>query len=81
MHPKAKKRSIQKYIKAIVTSDPVESAEAIGLRYVTNDLPGIQRKPAGKSTFAYFDPNGDRIRNPEEIRIIRAIESHPLKQV
>jgi hypothetical protein len=31
-----------------VVSDPVESAQAAGLRYVSDIMPGIRRKKAGK---------------------------------
>ena len=77
MQLKAQKRSIQKHIKAVVTSDPIASAEAIGLRYVTDDIPGIERKRAGKKGFAYIDTNGDRIRDPDEIRRIDALAIPP----
>jgi len=70
-------RSIQKHIKAVVSADPITSAEAIGLRYVTDDIPGIQRKHSGKKGFAYIDTNGDRIRDPEEIRRIHALAIPP----
>jgi len=77
MQLKARKRSIQKHIKAVVTSDPIASAEAIGLRYVTDDIPGIERKRSGKKGFAYIDTNGDRIRDPDEIRRIDALAIPP----
>jgi DNA topoisomerase-1 len=77
MQLKAQKRSIQKHIKAVVTSDPIASAEAIGLRYVTDDIPGIERKRSGKKGFAYIDTNGDRIRDPDEIRRIDALAIPP----
>ncbi len=77
MQLKVQKRSIQKHIKAVVTSDPLKSAAAIGLRYVTDDIPGIQRKRSGKKGFTYFDTNGDRIRDPEEIRRINALAIPP----
>ncbi len=35
--------------------DPVESARAAGLRYVTDDEPGIRRRKRGKG-FTYLDP-------------------------
>lgn len=73
----AQQRSIQKHLQAVITSDPIESAEAIGLRYVSDASPGIQRKPSGKKGFAYFDIKGDRIRDPEEIRRINALAIPP----
>jgi DNA topoisomerase-1 len=40
--------------------DPSESAEEAGLRYVSDAMPGIRRRRAGKG-FTYLDPNGPRI--------------------
>jgi len=49
--------------------DPVASAKAAGLRYVTDTSPGIRRRRSGKG-WAYFDPAGKVIQDPEErIRI------------
>lgn len=73
----AQKRSIQKHLQAVITSDPIESAEAIGLRYVGDDSPGIQRQRSGKKDFAYFDVKGDRIRDPDEIRRLNALAIPP----
>ena len=41
---------------AIIT-DPQKSAEVVGLTYVSNDMPGIQRVGSGKH-FKYLDANG-----------------------
>jgi DNA topoisomerase I len=76
MPSKAKKPSIQKHIKAIVTSDPIKSAETIGLRYVTDDIPGIQRR-SSEEGFEYFDVEGDRITDPDEIHRINALAIPP----
>ncbi|XGV98039.1 MAG: DNA topoisomerase IB [Leptolyngbya sp. BL-A-14] len=73
----SQKRSIHSHIQTLITTDPIASAEAIGLRYVTDDIPGIQRKRSGKKGFAYFNPEGDRIRDPEEIRRINALAIPP----
>lgn len=72
-----KKRSIHKQIRAAIVSDPVEAAKAAGLRYVSDDRPGIRRKRYGKKGFAYFDSNGERIRDPEEIHRINALAIPP----
>jgi DNA topoisomerase-1 len=49
--------------------DPVASAKAAGLRYVSDTLPGIRRRRSGKG-WAYFDPAGKVIQDPEvRIRI------------
>ena len=38
-------------------TQPVQSAKAVGLRYVTDELPGIRRQKAGGG-FRYLDANG-----------------------
>ncbi len=60
-----------------VTSDPVESAEAVGLHYVSDQSPGIQRKQAGKKGFAYFDIQGNRITDPKIISRINSLAIPP----
>ncbi|ULP28442.1 MULTISPECIES: DNA topoisomerase IB [Leptolyngbya] len=57
-------------------SDPIESAEVVGLKYVTDEMPGITRKRSGKS-FAYFDLNGDRIRDEKIIQRINSLAIPP----
>ena len=42
--------------------DPVESAKAAGLRYVTDDIPGIRRRRCGKG-FCYVDPQGKAVKD------------------
>lgn len=59
-----------------VPSNPVESAEAVGLTYVSDDIPGIRRQKSGKK-FIYFEPNGDRIRDEETIRRINSLAIPP----
>jgi DNA topoisomerase-1 len=56
--------------------DSVATAEAAGLRYVTDDRPGIRRKRAGTG-FAYYRPDGTLIRDPAELRRIAAIAVPP----
>jgi DNA topoisomerase-1 len=63
------------------SASPVESAEAVGLTYVTDDIPGIQRKKVGKG-FVYTDEKGDRIRDQKTIRRIESLAIPPAyKQV
>jgi DNA topoisomerase I len=45
--------------------DPVASARAAGLRYVTDTSPGIRRRRSGKG-WTYIAPSGKVIRDPEE---------------
>ena len=55
---------------------PVEVADAAGLTYVTDDGPGIRRRPA-KSGFAYRDPEGRPVHDPETLARIRALAIPP----
>jgi DNA topoisomerase I len=59
-----------------VISDPVESAQAAGLRYVSDTQPGIRRKRAGKG-FVYVGPDGKAIRDPRELGRIRSLAIPP----
>ncbi len=59
-----------------VVKDPVESAQAAGLRYVSDMMPGIRRKKAG-SGFSYVAPDGTAIKNPGELARIRALAIPP----
>jgi DNA topoisomerase-1 len=56
--------------------DPVESAEAAGLRYVTDAAPGIARRKNGAS-FAYVDAKGARIRDAATIARVKALAIPP----
>jgi DNA topoisomerase-1 len=56
--------------------DPYESAKVAGLRYVTDTRPGIRRKRAGKG-FTYIGIDGTPIRDPQELRRIRALGIPP----
>jgi DNA topoisomerase I len=56
--------------------DPVESARAAGLRYVSDLSPGIRRKRAGKS-FSYLGRDGATIRDRETIRRIKDLVIPP----
>jgi DNA topoisomerase I len=59
-----------------VISDPVESAQAAGLRYVSDTQPGIRRKRAGKG-FAYVGSDGKTIRDAKELARIRSLAIPP----
>lgn len=51
-------------------------ATAIGLRYVSPDQPGIERRRAGRG-FSYVDVHGRPIRSPDELARIRAMVIPP----
>ncbi|MEZ0336261.1 MAG: DNA topoisomerase IB, partial [Gemmatimonadales bacterium] len=56
--------------------DPIEAAESAGLRYVSDVMPGIRRKRAGKG-FSYVAPDGKTIRDPRSLQRIRALAIPP----
>ena len=61
---------------SLAAVDPVESASAAGLNYVTDEGPGIQRKKAG-SGFSYFGPDGKRIADPAVLLRIKHLVIPP----
>ena len=56
--------------------DPVESAKAAGLRYVTDDEPGIRRRKRGKG-FTYLEPQGRTVRDAATLERIRKLAIPP----
>jgi DNA topoisomerase-1 len=63
----------------VATADiaaPVASAKAAGLRYVSDTMPGIRRKRAGKH-FSYIGLDGKPIHDKKELERIRAIGIPP----
>jgi DNA topoisomerase-1 len=58
-----------------IVTDPVESAEVAGLRYVTQAGPGIRRRRAGRG-FVYFNGHGP-MREPQALARIRALAIPP----
>ena len=62
-------------------ADPIETAKAAGLRYVSDTRPGIQRKRVGKH-FTYIGRDGKPIRDQQELERIKKIGIPPAwKQV
>jgi DNA topoisomerase I len=59
-----------------VKVDPVVSAKAARLRYVTDDGPGLTRKAWGKS-FLYIGVDGKPIRDPDDLARIKALVIPP----
>jgi DNA topoisomerase-1 len=56
--------------------DPVESAKAAGLRYVSDDEPGIRRKKRGKG-FAFLGPDGKPVKDEKTLERIRKLAIPP----
>ena len=61
---------------AVVPNDPQECAQAAGLRYVTDALPGIRRKRTADG-FVYEGPDGRKIADEVELRRIKALAVPP----
>jgi DNA topoisomerase I len=57
-------------------TNPEVSARIAGLRYVTDQMPGIRRIGTGK-TFRYIGPNSRVVRNAETLGRIRALAIPP----
>jgi DNA topoisomerase-1 len=57
-------------------SDPQQVARAAGLRYVTDETPGISRRRCGRG-FAYYSPAGKLIRDEPTLTRIRALAIPP----
>ena len=53
-----------------------QHAKDAGLRYVSDESPGIQRVSSGKG-FAYIDPDGKRIKDEETIARIKSLAIPP----
>jgi len=54
----------------------VESAEAVGLRYVLDELPGIRRRKSGGG-FSYVDAKGRIMRDPAVLARIKSLAIPP----
>ena len=59
-----------------VALDPRDEARAVGLRYVTDDRPGITRRRSGRG-FSYRGTDGETIRDRSELARIAAIVIPP----
>lgn len=58
------------------TLSPAEAARDAGLRYSSDERPGISRRRAGRG-FSYRAPDGSVIRDEETLRRIRALATPP----
>jgi DNA topoisomerase I len=59
-----------------IVADPVESAELAGLRYVSDEMPGIRRKKVGKG-FSYIKPDGTTVRDEKTLARIKSLAIPP----
>jgi DNA topoisomerase-1 len=58
------------------STDPLESAQEAGLRYVRTEGPAIRRVRSGKS-FRYLGPDGKPLRDPKHLERIRSLVIPP----
>jgi len=63
-------------VKTAAELDPVSSARSAGLRYVSDSMPGISRRRAGRS-FVYVCPDRKRVTDPDERARIKALAVPP----
>src|SRR6266404_2693601 len=56
--------------------DPFESAQAAGLRYVSDASPGIRRRRSGRR-FGYVGPDGRAVRDKATLARIRSLAIPP----
>lgn len=71
-------RAIRQHIKAITSTKPVAAANAVGLRYVSDDSPGITRKRSRKDdSFVYTNASGQRVRDRQTLERIQALGIPP----
>jgi len=60
----------------LIVSEAEEIAEAAGLRYVTDTLPGFQRRKNGKG-FIYIDKNGNKVTDEKYLKRFESLVIPP----
>jgi DNA topoisomerase-1 len=60
----------------VTASDPIDAARSAGLRYVTDDRPGIRRVKA-RGGFRYIDADGKPVADRDELMRIRSLAVPP----
>lgn len=58
-------------------ADPIAAAKAAGLRYISDTGPCIRRIRCSGKKFRYVDVNGKPLRDPDELRRVRALGIPP----
>jgi DNA topoisomerase I len=61
---------------AQIIVDPKDAAESAGLRYVSDDRPGVRRKKSGKG-FSYARPDGTKLSDAHVVERIRSLAIPP----
>jgi DNA topoisomerase-1 len=60
----------------VIASEPLDSARKAGLRYMTDDVPGIRRLKAGRA-FRYVFPDGKPLTDKAEVSRIKSLAIPP----
>ncbi len=68
--------SVDNGLAIAVYVDPEESAKAAGLRYISDDMPGIRRRKKGKG-FTFLDAKGNTMRDAKVLQRIRKLAIPP----
>lgn len=76
MQLKLQKQLIKKEVEAALIIDPIESAKAVGLRYISDTTPGIQRQCVSEE-FRYLDTKGQQICDSLELSRFKALVIPP----
>src|SRR2546423_12913460 len=63
-------------VMAIAEPEMIEAARDAGLRYTTDERPGIRRKRAGRG-FRYVGPDGSLVKDDDDLRRIRRLAIPP----
>jgi DNA topoisomerase-1 len=67
---------VKQQVKAALVAEPCESAEIVGLLYVSDATPGIKRQRKGRG-FCYYDAQGNKICCEDELERIKALVIPP----
>lgn len=73
---KRRRRNLKVIAQNAITVEAVEAARSAGLRYVTDQMPGIHRIRSGKG-FRYVNQRGRTIRKADELQRIRSLAIPP----
>ncbi|MDY6896592.1 MAG: DNA topoisomerase IB [Cyanobacteriota bacterium] len=76
MQLKLKNKLVKQEVKAALAVEPAESAEIVGLVYVSDKIPGIKRQRQGKG-FCYYDAEDNKICCEDELNRIKALVIPP----
>ncbi|MGB3135789.1 MAG: DNA topoisomerase IB [Nodosilinea sp.] len=75
-HPTADGEASKLTLPSVTVEAPARAACAAGLRYVSDDSPGLGRRRWGRG-FSYLDEAGDRITNRSELKRLKALAIPP----